>query len=133
MIEATATMAMMPMTTPRTVSSDRVLCWRRESNARRVLSPISSRGMETSWYSPRGFPPCEHRAGWGNLGFLACALFFAFYRARFITHTSRPSRFEAQGFDGIKFRSPVRRVQAKEQSHDGRYRQRQDHCKDRDL
>ena len=47
MMEATATMAMIPMTTPRTVSSDRVLCWRRESNARRVLS-LSSTDVATS-------------------------------------------------------------------------------------
>src|SRR5208282_5242449 len=31
---------------PNTVSSDRVLCWRRESNARRVLSLISSRTVD---------------------------------------------------------------------------------------
>jgi hypothetical protein len=48
MIEATATMAMIPMTTPKTVNSDRVLCWRSESNARRVLSPISRCMVETS-------------------------------------------------------------------------------------
>jgi hypothetical protein len=48
MMEATATMAMIPMTTPNIVSSDRVLCWRRESNAMRVFSLISIRTVETS-------------------------------------------------------------------------------------
>src|ERR1035441_5682749 len=48
MMEATATIAMIPMTTPKTVNSDLVLCWRRESNAMRVLSLISIRTVETS-------------------------------------------------------------------------------------
>jgi hypothetical protein len=41
-------MAMIPMTTPKTVSSDLALCWRRESNAMRVLSLISIRTVATS-------------------------------------------------------------------------------------
>src|SRR5579863_3877873 len=116
MMEATATMAMIPITTPSTVSSDRALCWRRESKAMRVFSPISNCTVATSRTCFLCVPSCPlwlTNYKWSN---------HEGYKGDLAPNQSLS--FKPQRLDGIQFRGPVCRIQAEKQSHCGRYRQR---------